>query len=181
MVGDVPLWHAMEEGPALAAAQQSVHPRQHICLRLMPRLCRTQHPDSSWHAAAGEGCLFTQVQQLRDDSASDEQVVLAMAEVLGPWPMTDSYVDQVSNYLQPFSLHMQPCMGTHTPMHVRQGSAVCFLCKLYLCLAASWPTNGVLPYTPCGSSQQAPAFGWKPQGVTGPVLMQMLLLLAYTC
>ena len=63
------------------------------------RLCRTQHPDSSWHAAAGESYLFTQVQQLRDDNASDEQVVLAMAEVLGPWPVDDGYIDHVSNSL----------------------------------------------------------------------------------
>ena len=89
----------------------------------MPSLCRTKHPNSSLHAAAGESCLFTQVQQLRDDSASDEQVVLAMAEVLGHWPMTDSYVDQVRTYLQPFSL-------THAALH---GDTYTHACEAGLC------------------------------------------------
>ena len=98
----------------------------------MPSLCRTRHPNSSRHAAAGEGCLFTQVQQLRDESASDEQVVLAMAEVLGPWPLDDGYIDQVSNnFHSPAARHIHPCMRAYTPMHVGQGSAVCSSCKPY--------------------------------------------------
>ena len=134
----------------------------------MPSLCRTQHPDSSRHAAAGEGCLFTQVQQLRDDSASDEQVVLAMTEVLGPWPVDDGYIDQVSNSLHsPSAPHRHLCMRTPTPMHVAHGRPVLFVPRANL--TDTWlllgPTMACFLARPCGSSQQAPAFGMDlPQG-----------------
>ena len=87
----------------------------------MPNLCCTQHPDSRWHAAAGESCLFTQVQQLRDDSASDEQVVLAMTEVLGPWPLNEGYVDHVRS----------TCTALQLDLHEGQGSVICSSCTPY--------------------------------------------------